>query len=126
MPLPKFTITLYNADGAELELELPSKFVVCYRCEGKGTHVNPAIDGNGISREDFDADPDFHEAYMAGAYDQTCSLCKGARVVSEVDRTRLTSAQKKQLKRYQAIQEQAARDDASEAWLRRAECGERW
>jgi hypothetical protein len=126
MAQPKFVFTLMGDDGAELEVELPAKFEVCPRCAGAGTHVNPAIDGNGISREDFDADPDFHEAYMAGAYDIQCQTCKGERVVSVVDRPRLSRIQKRQLANYQKTEDELRRDEASEAWLRRAESGERW
>ena len=31
----------------------PAKYVVCPRCHGAGTHVNPAIDGNGIGSEEM-------------------------------------------------------------------------
>ena len=126
MAQPKFSFTLFNDDGAELEISLPAKFVLCQRCEGRGTHVNPNIDGNGISREDFDADPDFAESYMRGDYDQTCSVCRGEKVVSVVDRKRLTPAQKRQLAKHEKQQAEWAREDAGEAWLRRAESGERW
>ena len=48
------------------EIELPVKMAVCPRCDGKGTHVNPAIDGHGISPEEFRDDPEFGEAYFRG------------------------------------------------------------
>lgn len=48
----KVTVHCFNGDG-ERELELPGHYEVCPRCEGKGKHVNPAIDGNGLSAEDF-------------------------------------------------------------------------
>jgi hypothetical protein len=57
------------------------KFEVCPRCEGRGKHVNPAIDGHGLSAEDFDQDPDFREDYFSGVYDVPCYECKGDRVV---------------------------------------------
>jgi hypothetical protein len=56
-------------------------WAVCPTCEGEGKHVNPSIDSHGISREEFDEDPDFEEAYFSGAYDVTCVECKGQRVV---------------------------------------------
>lgn len=62
-------------------VEFPGKFEVCDNCHGKGSHVNRAIDGNGLSQEDFDEDPDFREAYMSGVYDVSCDVCGGARVV---------------------------------------------
>lgn len=59
-----------------------TKWEVCPRCEGEGKHVNPAIDGNGLSSEDFDELGDeFREDYFAGIYDVPCYECKGKRVV---------------------------------------------
>jgi hypothetical protein len=69
----------------EEEVSLPAKYAVCHRCEGKGSHVNPNIDGNGISPEEFDEDPEFRENYFNGLYDVACEECKGTRVVLEVD-----------------------------------------
>tara|TARA_Y100000034_G_scaffold114215_1_gene150056 strand:- start:686 stop:1159 length:474 start_codon:yes stop_codon:yes gene_type:complete len=62
---------------------IPFKWVVCDTCQGKGTHVNPSIDAGGLSREDFDEDPDFAEEYTSGRYDVQCYECKGQRVVPE-------------------------------------------
>ena len=59
--------------------------MVCPRCSGEGKIVNPAIDGNGLSREDFDEDPDFREDYMSGLYDVVCPECNGRNVVLVVD-----------------------------------------
>jgi len=61
-----------------------TKYVVCPRCKGNGSHTNPSIDGNGLSDE-YLADIDFMEDYMAGNYDVTCHRCNGLRVVKEVD-----------------------------------------
>lgn len=61
---------------------MTNKYQVCPRCEGEGTHTNPAIDGNGLSQECVD-DPDFMEAYLGGFYDVPCELCKGQRVVTD-------------------------------------------
>lgn len=72
-----------DADGhsGSTERLIPCKMQVCPTCEGKGTHVNPAIDENGISQETFDQDPDFEQAYHAGQYDVVCFQCGGLRVV---------------------------------------------
>ena len=75
-------------DGEEITHLLPTKFAVCGTCDGKGTHVNPSIDCGGLSREDFDEDPDFEEGYRSGAYDVSCYECKGKRVVAEIDEKR--------------------------------------
>jgi hypothetical protein len=76
------------------EIWLPSKFVVCPRCEGEGKHVNPNVDGNGISAEEFAEDPDFAESYFSGVYDVRCEECHGERVVSAVDVDKLTRFEK--------------------------------
>ena len=62
---------------------MTSKWIVCPVCAGEGKTVNPDIDANGISQEDFSEDPDFFEGYMAGMYDITCRGCHGKRVVTE-------------------------------------------
>lgn len=56
------------------------KYEVCSVCNGKGHHVNPSIDMNGISPEQFAGDPDFAESYFAGDYDVICNGCDGDRV----------------------------------------------
>lgn len=81
----KMLVTLWveDDDGEEHELTVPFKWIVCDVCEGKGKHVNPSIDAHGISAEEFAEDPDFHEDYMSGVYDQPCNQCHGRRVVPE-------------------------------------------
>ena len=79
-PEPEFSIEI---DG-NLWL-LPFVKAVCPLCRGNGTHINPAIDCNGLTSEDFAGDPDFTEAYMSGGYDVQCAQCKGLRVVDVVD-----------------------------------------
>jgi hypothetical protein len=51
--------------------------MICPACSGEGTCVNPNIDGNGLSADDFHDDPDFAEAYMEGVYDVRCAACDG-------------------------------------------------
>ena len=58
--------------------DLPAKWEICGNCGGDGKHVNPAIDGHGISPEEFAEDPDFEEAYFSGVYDVLCQECKGS------------------------------------------------
>ena len=108
-------------DDVEFEVELPSKFEVCGRCEGKGTHVNPNIDGNGLSREDFEEDPDFEEAYFSGVYDVTCEECEGLRVVPVVDEEKCDA---RLLKLYQDDQRAEAESRAEDRMWARLESGE--
>ena len=64
----------------EVAFVFPCEMQVCSVCDGKGTHVNPSVDCNGLSREDFENDPDFAESYFRGDYDQTCNNCGGNNV----------------------------------------------
>lgn len=101
-------ITHVTRSGDEFEVELPSRKAVCPRCDGEGKHVNPSIDSHGITREEFDEDPDFEEAYFRGDYDVTCYECKGANVVDEVDEDKLTKRQRLLYNRHIEIQAEIA------------------
>ncbi|MCK5318173.1 MAG: hypothetical protein KAJ55_09670 [Anaerolineales bacterium] len=94
----------------EDEVEIPTKFVVCSRCRGKGSHVNPAIDGHGISPEEFRDDPDFEEAYFRGDYDVACHSCQGKRVTPAPDWDRLSKEERQAWR----IQERELADLAAE------------
>jgi len=72
----------------EMSVTFPAHFAVCGLCQGTGKVVDPNIDCDGLSPEDFE-DSDFEESYHAGAYDITCPQCKGLRVVPEVDAEQL-------------------------------------
>jgi len=126
MSKPTFTFTLFDASDTEVTISLPAKFVVCPRCQGTGSHVNPSIDGHGLTREDFDQDPDFAEGYFRGDYDIPCATCHGERVVSVIDHERLNAEQRAQWDEHLAQEEAYRRDYDSERWLRMAEAGERW
>lgn len=75
--------TITMPDGREVRL--PTHKEVCSVCRGEGSTVNPSIDCNGLSAEDFREDPDFAEEYMRGTYDEQCRHCGGLRVVDVVD-----------------------------------------
>lgn len=100
--------------GTEIEIELPGKFEVCTRCEGRGKHVNPAVDGNGLSQEDFDQDPDFKEDYLAGRYDIECEECQGQRVVLVADEAKMTPEEKGIWAKHRREEAQARRERESE------------
>ena len=68
-------------DGA---LTGTTKFEVCGLCRGSGKVTNPSVYCNGLTREDFDDDPDFYHDYTNGVYDVTCPECEGQRVVPEI------------------------------------------
>jgi hypothetical protein len=56
-------------------------YEVCQTCRGKGSHVNPNIDRQGLSSDDMDDEQ--WEAYWTDGYDEVCSECNGLRVVEE-------------------------------------------
>lgn len=102
---------LYDEEGDTVMVSFPAHYEVCDRCRGTGKHVNPSIDGHGISREEFDADPDFEEAYFEGRYDVTCYECKGERVVLvENDVETFTDEQKALYAKLEEQWEQEAAD----------------
>ena len=80
------TIILTDDDS---EVIIPIIWEVCDTCEGKGTHVNPSIDANGLSADDFAEDPDFAEDYRSGVYDVAFYGCDGERVIAVADTERM-------------------------------------
>lgn len=97
-------------DEAGERVRIPARAVVCSRCDGTGTHVNPAVDGHGIGAEEWahEWEDEEREAYLAGRYDVTCERCHGNRVELLPDVARCTWAQKRVL----VLERQRRRDDA--------------
>lgn len=93
MVLPKWADNDEDLDAVEEKDWIPVKYELCETCRGKGTVVNPNIDRQGLSREDFDEDPDFAEDYFSGAYDIACNECNGERVALVVDEEKATKEQ---------------------------------
>jgi hypothetical protein len=116
----------YEAEE-EIEVTLPGKNVVCSQCEGTGTMVNPAIDGNGLTSDDFAEDPDFREDYFAGAFDQACSCCHGHKLIVEPDESyRNQPAYASAWRAYEQYLDDKAfesRQRAEDAYTRRMENG---
>lgn len=94
---------------------LPSKYEVCDVCDGRGRIVNPSIDGHGITREEFDNDPEFFDDYRRGVYDINCPECGGLRVVCVLDEARCTDAQIAAYDRVQAEDRAYRRESAAES-----------
>ncbi len=89
----KQTIEIKSSDdrGNEITHTLPARFVVCSKCEGHGTHLNPSIGEHAYTSEEFDeafSDDEQRAEYFkrGGIYDVPCQQCEGKRVVLEVDR----------------------------------------
>lgn len=121
---PTMRIKLRSDDwDAETELDVPCKYEVCWRCEGKGTHVNPSIDGHGLTRDDFADDPDFAEAYFEGRYDITCQTCNGRNVLPHPDETHKKLSVRLAIRLWEQQQEQRAAWDREDAAIRRMESG---
>jgi len=102
----------YDEEGNDITLDLPLKWEVCGTCNGAGSHVNPSIDSNGLSAEDFADDPDFEHDYFSGAYDIPCNECGGRRVTA-------TSSDP----RFEKVVNDAWRDAYEDERIRRAENG---
>lgn len=110
-----------DTDSSEfLTLTIPAKFVVCDRCEGVGSHTNPNVDGNGISAEEFEQDPEFRENYFSGLYDVACEECKGARVIAVPDEEQVDPGI---LKRYYEYLDEKARWERDDRVTRYYESG---
>lgn len=107
--------------SAEIEFEvfLPTKRALCSRCDGRGVHDHEAF-SDGITMGEFAEDPDFHEAYMRGAYDVKCSECNGERVVTLIDEGRVAKAIGPDLAElFFEYQTGVADDRAQAAWERK-------
>lgn len=88
------TISYGWDDETEREFAIAAKYEVCDRCRGTGTHVNPSIDGHGISGDDECWDDDaFRSMYFGGGFDVTCERCDGRNVVLVVDESRASPEQ---------------------------------
>lgn len=129
----KIKVRIENGLGVERTLRLDGHHEVCPRCEGHGTHLNPAIGEHAYTPEEFAESFDEEEATeyfrRGGMYDVKCDQCGGKRVVEVLDRDALRGHRsgKRILKRI----EDAERADAeyraaaaSEARMERMMCGD--
>lgn len=86
------TLGYTDADLDEVDddatVSVPTVWACCPTCDGRGTHVNPAIDACGLTDADFNDDPEFRTAYFGGRFDVPCYDCGGHKSVPEPD-TRL-------------------------------------
>lgn len=90
--IEKMAVKVWNDEGEEVWI--PGKAEVCDTCNGRGHHVNPAIDGNGITASEMDELGDeFFESYIHGAYDVPCHECEGTRVIVVPDLHRCSDDQ---------------------------------
>jgi len=87
-----------SGDSEEICGWIPVEYRVCDLCNGRGRHTNPSIDASGLSRDDFDADPQFEEDYRRGLFDVRCYQCNGRRVVPTPVEVYLSEEQEKLLR----------------------------
>lgn len=108
------TVSFLNFDGDEVVVA--GKKVVCWKCQGEGKHTNPAIDGNGISAEEWenDWDEDSREGYLNGRYDICCEECGGLRVLTVVDEEKLNPVELEAYNEHLEDEYAARRDRESE------------
>ena len=110
----KTTIEIYNAEtDTDDVIELPAKWEICENCRGNGKHVNPSIDGNGLSGEILD-DHEFMADYMAGMFDVPCAPCKASGKVLMPDYDFLTIVQQEALQEQQQADYESAMERAAE------------
>ncbi len=107
------TIDLDYDDGTDTVL--PARAEVCPQCRGRGTIVNPAVDGNGLTAEDFGQDPEFLDDYLGGVFNIPCPECSGRRVVLVADEERLTPAQLELWEGYLSYREELAAEASMRA-----------
>ena len=82
----KETLNYVKFKGQEaVMIQAPIHNALCPMCEGDGTVVNPSIDFNGLSNEDFYDDPEFEEDYHSGRYDIQCPNCKGNKIIQTIN-----------------------------------------
>lgn len=113
----------------EKEIELPTVWEICTRCRGNGTHVNPSIDGHGISEDEWngpDWDEESRETYMSGGYDVRCEAgCVDGKVLVPDDEACKAEPLKSYLAAYEKQQRRIARWDAEDRHTRYMESGGR-
>ena len=78
---------LYDEQTEEsITLYLPSTRIVCPTCNGYGHHFRRDLDENSFVREMHEErDEEGFDFYKAGYFDETCTQCKGQKVIDEID-----------------------------------------
>lgn len=79
------------------EISLPSRWVVCPTCQGRGSSSEYL--GAFTADEFSDMGDDFQEAYIRGDLDRPCSECRGRTTVLEADYEYLTNEQREAYER---------------------------
>lgn len=90
-------ITVFDDDGNEVTMDLPSRKVVCPECRGEGFVLCSGMRDHAYSQEEFyqsfSEEEREHYFRRGGMYDVKCPKCKGANVVDAVDTSACDAAQ---------------------------------
>jgi DnaJ-class molecular chaperone len=78
---------LYNEETEKsITLSLYTKRIVCPTCDGHGNHFRNDLDENSFVREcNEENDYESFQLYKSGYFNQSCSKCKGQKVIEEID-----------------------------------------
>ena len=108
-------ITYFDSEGEEVTLDVPFRWEICDRCNGAGTHDNPAF-SDGISGEEWanEWDVEEREAYMSGAYDVRCDECEGSGKVRVPVLSAMTAEERKAYEEHLDNERYYARERAAE------------
>ncbi len=101
----------------EIEHELPACWAICTRCNGEGEHVNPSVDGHGITFDEWeeDWDDEGREMYLNGGYNVPCeAACKAGKVLVVDEHKCNAEPRKALLKRYNTMLSEQARERAAD------------
>jgi DnaJ-class molecular chaperone len=112
---------LYNEETQEqITLTLYSKRIVCPTCNGYGHHFRSDLDENSFVRECFEErDEESFHLYQSGAFNQTCSECKGQKVLDEIDWDYFHSQYPKEAKMVSDWNRELRESEEEREWERR-------
>jgi RecJ-like exonuclease len=101
---------LFCDDGSEVAL--PSKWVICSACDGHGK--SSAYLGAYTQDEMDQQGPEFFEEYISGGYDRTCGACDGSGKVQVADHSKMTKAQRRELRQQQDAEDYCRAEEEAE------------
>ncbi len=102
---------------AELRAAFPSRWHICDECGGEG---RSSAHLGAFSMAELGDDPEFAEAYFAGAYDRACPCCKGSGKVKAIDEEAFFESLPADLREHIEIEHKIAEYRATESAMRAA------